>query len=229
MNTNFLAMTDSEKTFFKWKPICYNIKLPTLYNKWTGDAGLLWYTSLHFLVLLDTSCILYHILNAIQKPRKYLRRQGTECPYLVKKRNHCTGKIYSWLFLYRTSEHCLVRNHCIAIRNEFHFYKMHSFCMMQFLNFDHLLYSRYKCTQTGKIYPTGLDSVAIKYLYTVVASIYKSRLRIDLWGVSFQKRAYYEKIVDVFYLLNRYLLSFSVLSYSWQMSSINISSENDGF
>ena len=49
-----------------------------------------------------------------------------------------------------------------------------------------------------------------------------------LW-VSVQKHAYYEKLISMFYLRKRYYLSGLVFWYCWQMSPVNISSENDGY
>ena len=63
-------------------------------------------------------------------------------------------------FVYGMSEHCLTRNHCIAIRNEFD--EMHACCMIQCFTFDQLLYSHFKYTLTGKIHLTDHDSTAIK-------------------------------------------------------------------
>ena len=125
------------------------------------------------------------------------------------------------------SEHCLVRNHCysIAIRNELHFDKMNACCMIQCFNFDQLLYSHLKHTLTGKIH----FSTPIKYLYTVYAWIQNHTAGLNSCGVSIQKGAYYEKIISMFYLRKRYYLSILVFSYCWQMSSVNISSENDGY
>ena len=52
------------------------------------------------------------------------------------------------------SEHCLVRNHYIGIRNELHLDKMPACCMIQCFNFDQLLYTHYKYTLTEKLYST---------------------------------------------------------------------------
>ena len=68
------------------------------------------------------------------------------------------------------SEQFLVRNHCIAIRNELHFDKMHGILHDTFLKLHF-----YKCTQTDKIPPTGNDSITIQYRYAVDTSINKAR------------------------------------------------------
>ena len=122
------------------------------------------------------------------------------------------------------SERCLLRNYHIAIRTELHFNKMHACWVIQCFNFDQLLYSHYKYTLTGKIHPTDHDSTAVKYLYT----IYTHTVCLSSCGVSMQKRAYYEKRINMFYLWKIYYLSVLVFSYCWQMSSVNISLENDG-
>ena len=69
MNTNFLGMSDSDKLAFLMKTDRLQYKIASASQKMNRDAGLLWFTSLHVLVLFDTLCILNHILNSIQKLR----------------------------------------------------------------------------------------------------------------------------------------------------------------
>ena len=52
---------------------------------------------------------------------------------------------------------------------------------------------------------------------------------LNSYRVSVQKRAYYEKIISIIYLWKIYYLSVLVFSYCIQMSSVNISSENDRY
>ena len=63
------------------------------------------------------------------------RKRGigsVECLYLAKNMVSL-GKICSCTFVYRMAEHCLKGKHCIAIRNEEHFDKMHACCIVRFL------------------------------------------------------------------------------------------------
>ena len=126
------------------------------------------------------------------------------------------------------SEHDLVRNRCIVVRNELHVDKVHACCIIRCFNFYQLLYLGYKCTLNGKIHPTDNDSTAFtcKYLYTGYAWIQNHNTYLNSYGVSAQKRDHYETLISMFYLRKK---NITYHFWSFEMSPVNNSSENDGY
>ena len=116
-------------------------------------------------------------------------------------------------------KHCLIRNHCIAIRNELHFDRMHACCMIQCWPFTVLILKLYTEWQVN--YTRLTMMVSQLNTFTQYMPEYKTH-RVEFPFICKMNRhvLFTEKIFNY--------LSVLVFSYSWQMSSVNISSKSDG-